>query len=244
MGGGAVSPWLRAHLLLFPPTCWDCGRLLPPARRAASPGAGLLCPACHAALPWLRASDLAGAPPDVARLWAACRYGAPVDGWIQLFKYDRRDALVRLLATLLRDGPAARGALAGADVVVPVPLHRRRLWQRGFNQSLLLAHALRRAARASADGSAAPPLPALRADLLVRHRYTRPQVRMSAEERRRNVADAFSLHSRLHGALPRPGLRVLLVDDVSTTGATLSACARVLRAGGAARVEALVIAHA
>jgi len=244
--------WLRAHLWLFPPSCRQCGRLLAPVSRAAgatvppAPTHPFLCTACHAALPWWpdapgeagsSAGGDAGAIAGVDRLWAACRYAEPMDGWIQRLKYERRDGLVRLLAAVLDAAPAGRVPLADAPLLVPVPLHPWRLWRRGFNQCLLVAHAWLRCAAGETGARLAP-------DVLVRHRYTRPQVHMSGAERRTNVADAFSLHRRLAGReAPLRGQRVLLVDDVTTTGATLSACAQVLRTAGAERVEALVLAR-
>jgi ComF family protein len=118
-----------------------------------------------------------------------------------------------------------RGAavLAGADCVVPVPLHWQRRWRRGFNQALELSHDL--------------GLPVRRA--LRRHRNTRTQTDLPADARHRNVRSAFVMRR----AVPVEGLRVVLVDDVSTTGATLEACASALMAAGAAEVRTLTAAR-
>jgi ComF family protein len=222
----------------------------PPADDDASaPGYPYLCAGCHAALPWRppRTAD-GGADPDripgLERVWAAFRYEPPLRDWIWRLKYQRRDGVRRLLAGLLARAAACAPAREAA-LAVPVPLHPWRLWQRGFNQSLLLAHAWRRALAGTDGPGSARPLPTLAPDVLVRHRYTRPQMRMRAAERLDNVMDAFSLHPRLRGqARPLEGRHVLLLDDVATTGATLTACAAVLGAAGAARVEALVLARA
>ena len=110
------------------------------------------------------------------------------------------------------------------EVLVPVPLHRKRWRERGYNQSALLAQELGRL-------SGFPVVE----DCLVRHSYTPPQARSAGvSERRKNVADAFScLDSRLEGK------QVVLIDDVSTSGATLNACAKVLKAAGAATIWGL-----
>jgi ComF family protein len=115
-----------------------------------------------------------------------------------------------------------RAALAGADCVVPVPLHWRRRWSRGFNQ-----------AGALADGLGLPVVPALG-----RSRHTRPQADLPAGHRQANVRGAFRLTH------PLPGAVVVLIDDVSTTGATLEACAKVLKSGGVREVRTLTAARA
>jgi ComF family protein len=140
---------------------------------------------------------------------------------LQAFKYDRRRSLAAPLGRLMR----LRGAdvLAGADCVVPVPLHWRRRWRRGFNQALDLACHLEMPVRSA----------------LVRHRNTRTQTDLPADARLRNVRDAFTVGRRV----PVSGLRIVLVDDVSTTGATLEACALVLVAAGAAEVRTLTAAR-
>jgi ComF family protein len=114
------------------------------------------------------------------------------------------------------------------DAIVPVPLHARRLRERGFNQSALLARELgRHLGRPVVE------------DVLVRTKVTVPQVGLNAEQRHSNVSDAFRCQSR-HLA----GQQVLLVDDVCTTGATLEAACVALRQGGAASVWAYTLAHA
>jgi ComF family protein len=130
-------------------------------------------------------------------------------------------ALAELLFAYLEENPLP------ADVLVPVPLHHRRLRERGYNQSALLAGRLGRLS----------DLPVV-VNGLARHRYTSPQAR-SADigERHMNVADSFSCRD-----LRFQGKRVLLVDDVSTSGATLNACAAVLKASGAVSVWGLVLA--
>ena len=127
-------------------------------------------------------------------------------------------------------GRAGEELLAEAALIVPVPLHRRRLFMRRYNQSALLAARLARRARAT-----------LAVDLLVRRRHTRLQGQLSADARRRNVQGAFEIRRKRKAMLD--GKRVLLIDDVLTTGATVDECARVLRRGGATAVDVLTLAR-
>jgi ComF family protein len=154
---------------------------------------------------------------------------------IHAFKYDRRRTLARPLAALMRE--AGRRVIDGADAAVPVPLHWLRRRRRGFNQAALLA-----------AGLGLPVCHALR-----RSRHTRAQAGLPAGERHLNVSRAFRLAWRCRwpglppfpGRAPRrlDGLVLVLVDDVSTTGATRDACARVLLDAGARDVRVLTVAR-
>lgn len=147
---------------------------------------------------------------------------------IHLYKYGAVKTLARPLGDLL-----VRALPRGErfDGITPVPLHWFKFWSRGFNQSALLARALARR-------SGIPLLPALR-----RTRFTAAQASLSNSSRRRNVAAAFRV--RRLGGFERKleGRRILLIDDVLTTGATAAACANVLKRAGAARVALLTIAR-
>jgi ComF family protein len=143
--------------------------------------------------------------------------------WIHLYKYGRVKTMARPLVDLLA---AALPRHEHLDCVVPVPLHWRRRWQRGFNQAELLAHGIARKWHL-------PVISALR-----RLRHTPTQTGLSNAARRKNVTAAFVCR-RL-----APGQRVLLVDDVLTTGSTAAACAAALRRSGAARVVLLTAARA
>jgi ComF family protein len=127
-------------------------------------------------------------------------------------------------------------AAMGLTLIVPVPLHPKRLRWRGFNQSLLLAHALRDTWRQSGL-----PVPPILATGLARIRETQPQMELTGVERRVNVAGAFTVPG--HAQHRIRGARVLLVDDVATTGATLRECAAALLAAGAERVDAMAVAR-
>ena len=147
---------------------------------------------------------------------------------IHELKYRGRRRVAGRLARMLLEDQAVRELLAGSDVLVPVPLHPRRLRERGFNQAALLAAELgRRTGCPGGEGA------------LVRRRDTSSQAGLSAAARRRNVRDAFAVRRR--GLVA--GRVVTLVDDVLTTGATAHACAQALKAGGAAEVRLLSAAR-
>ena len=156
--------------------------------------------------------------PRIARTRAAVAYGDLARGLAIRLKYGRKVAIARTMARymapLVGEGPER--------LLVPVPLHRTRLWNRGFNQSALVARELSRRL-----GIAADPL------ALSRTRRTPPLKGMSPVQRRRTVAGAFRVRDR--NAVQ--GKTVILVDDVLTTGSSAEACARTLKRAGAARVE-------
>ena len=157
-------------------------------------------------------------PPRIARTRAAVAYDELSRSLAIRLKYCRKVAIARTMARYM----APLVADGDNRLLIPVPLHRTRLWQRGFNQSALVARELSRRL-----GIAADPL-ALR-----RIRRTPPLKGMSPLQRRRTVAGAFRVRDR--GAVA--GKTVILVDDVLTTGSTADACARTLKRAGAARVE-------
>lgn len=199
--------------------CRDCAAELPRNR--------VCCARC--ALPLALPAALCGrcqrrAPPwDGA--WAPFRYGWPVDRLESRFKFGGDLAAGRSLAALwLRESRP----VSLPDLILPVPLHRVRLRQRGHNQALELARPLARALG----------LP-LRHDLLSRPRATAPQSELDAVARRRNVRGAFALHPDAE-----PPAHVAIVDDVMTTGSTLAECARLLRKAGASRIDVWVLARA
>jgi ComF family protein len=157
--------------------------------------------------------------------WCYGEYGGALRKLIHLFKYRRMRPLAKPLGILIALG-LPRGV--EFDVVVPVPLHWMRRWRRGFNQSELLG-------RAVARRCGIPVLAALR-----RRRATRAQAGLTNAGRRENVDGAFEQNRRCS----LEGKRVLLIDDVMTTGATAAACAKVLRRAGAKSVAVLALARA
>jgi ComF family protein len=166
-------------------------------------------------------------PPAWDRARAAVAYDEAARPIVHALKYRDIQEAGLLMARMM--GRAGRTLLADADMIVPVPLHRWRLWWRRFNQSAYLAQHLAEAAGKS-----------YRPDLLQRVGATRSQVGLDHEARRKNVRRAFRLPAE--GAGEVAGRRVLLVDDVMTTGATAGACAEALKAAGAAKVDVLTFA--
>ncbi len=166
--------------------------------------------------------------PVFGRARAVMRYNEHSRDLILGFKHaDRTFAAPAFARWMVR---AASGLIKDADLVVPVPLHRLRLWRRRYNQSALLTLIIAKLA-----GKPAVP------DLLVRKRATPSQGRLSAPQRRANVRGAFAVRAQRRDLLADK--RVLLVDDVMTTGATVSASARVLLRAGAAAVDVVTLAR-
>jgi ComF family protein len=166
-------------------------------------------------------------PPAYGRARAVARFDGVMRDLIHALKFGDRHECVDLFGRWLRSAGAE--LLPGADLLVPVPLHRSRLWQRRFNQSAILARWL----------SAATGVP-VEAHALRRVNATASQVGLSRAERQHNVAAAFGI-APADTARVR-AKRVVLIDDVITTGATLDACARALKDAGAAGVDCLALA--
>lgn len=168
------------------------------------------------------------APPVFARARCAVLYNEPARQLVHGLKYrDRSDYALPMARMMFRAG---HELLDGADIIMPVPLHARRLWSRRFNQSLQLAAHLSRFADVP-----------LMYDGLSRTRATPQQVGLSDTQRKRKVANAFSVSAR-HVPVIR-GHRVVLIDDVLTTGATANAASRALLRAGANNVDVLVFAQ-
>jgi ComF family protein len=222
-------------------------RLVAPAGCAACDArideAAAFCAACASAVVRVRATpakgraDAASAAPkcsapedDIfagAAFVAYGAYGGALAKAVCRFKYGERPDLAEALGGLLRE--VAREAEIGGEVVVPVPLHPRKLRERGYNQAALLASAVAREIGAK-----------LAARALQRTSDTRPQASLDRDARHANVAGAI----RVRDVAAVRARRVVLVDDVATTGATLRACREALLSAGAARVTLVVLARA
>jgi len=166
-------------------------------------------------------------PPPLDACLAAVTYDWPWSDCVTQFKFGGQPGWAAALATLMRSTPWVEPALDAADRVLPMPLARERLAERGFNQAWLLA---RRLAPGQTD-----------ATLLLRTRHTPAQSALKRAERLRNVQGAFAVEPLRAPALR--GQRVVLVDDVMTSGASLHAAALALRQAGAAHITALVFAR-
>lgn len=226
--------------LVYPPTCISCA--------TATGEPHTLCARCWGQMsfierpfcerlgvpfavdlgtPLLSPSAIAD-PPVFQRARAVARYDDVARPLVQRLKYgDRLDLAKALGPMMIRAGAEL---LADADVIVPVPLHRGRLWKRRFNQAMALSSVL-----AKASGVACDPF------VLARVKRTRPQVGLTKIQRQENLEGAFRVP---HAAKPRlKDRRVLLVDDVLTTGSTANAASRALLRGGATAVDVLAFAR-
>jgi ComF family protein len=201
--------------LIEPPYCPCCGRpFRSPVALTYSPEHR--CGACR------------NRPPPFDHARALGRYEGPLRQAIHLLKYRGKLQLKGPLLQLALDHFGEHFPDTAFDAIIPVPLHRKRLMQREFNQAAVFARGLARHL----------DVPVLERRL-VRVRWTRPQVELSGDERRRNVKDAFTVTD----ATSIAGQSVLLIDDVFTTGATLGEAARTLKAAGATQVDVFALAR-
>ena len=226
----AASRLVRSVLdFALPPRCGGCGTIVDDVdsfcadcwKQLEFLGAGG-CSRCG--LP-LKATDIEtcavclAKPPRLDRIRAAVAYGDISRSITMRLKYGRKVALARTMSRYMQP---LLGDLSGDTVFVPVPLHRSRLWRRGFNQSAIVARELSRRTGYGVE-----------IDALKRVRATPPLKGLNMLQRRRTVAGAF----RTNRQAELRGRNIVLVDDVLTTGSTANACARVLKRAGAARVD-------
>ncbi|MCJ2036768.1 ComF family protein [Methylobacterium sp. J-068] len=232
--------WRGALGLVYPPTCSGCG--------GATADSHALCSACWSGLrlieqPYcqrlgtpfavdhgtgaLLSPRAIADPPVFQRARAVALYEGRARDLVHRLKYEDRLDLGPVLARMMAG--AGSELLAEADCLVPVPLHRLRLWRRRFNQAALLSRRIGRIAGLPSDPG-----------LLVRVKATRSQVGLSRVARGTNLQGAFRVPDSARARLQ--GRRILVIDDVMTTGATANAASRVLLRGGAASVDVLTFA--
>ena len=241
VGGRAMRALVRGLVdFVLPPVCFVCEAPL-----NAAPG---LCMTCWSRLSWIErpycarlgtplaydlgedalSAEAIADPPPFDRARAVCLHDEISRELVHGFKYRDRLELGAAMARWM--ARAGAELVRDADVIVPVPLHRRRLWQRRFNQAAVLANSL-----AATSGKPAE----LRA--LLRIRATTRQVGLERKSRQSNVRGAFAVEPQAQHVIAKR--RVLLVDDVYTTGATVKACTRALLRGGASHVDILTFAR-
>jgi ComF family protein len=230
--------WDAACDFIVPPVCLGCQKPLG--------SHDCLCAACWCQISFIRAplcdrlgwpmpfdtgglmvsAQASAEPPDYDRARAVAKFEGLMRPLVHGLKYSDRHDARRLFGTWM----AAAGAdlLADADLIVPVPLHRWRLLTRRFNQSAIIAGEVARVSGVQLDQR-----------ILERVKATPQQVSMTRDQRRLNMSGAFKIAAG-RGA-ETEDRRVLLIDDVITTGATVNACARALKRGGAARVDVLAL---
>lgn len=230
------AAWHAMLDLVLPPLCLSCqvpladhDALCPVCWRDITFIRPPLCDALGLPLPYDTGAPMLSAaaiadPPDYDRARAVAQFDGPLRKLVHELKFHDNQNARRLFGRWLTE--AGADLLTGAQIIVPVPLAPLRLLSRRFNQSQILAAELSRL-----SGIAVAP------GVLIRARHTRSQVGLSRLERRRNVAGAFRVTHRGRSLIS--GKAVLLVDDVITTGATVSAAAKVLKAAGARRVDVL-----
>lgn len=225
--GTAVASIARIALdFALPPRCGGCGQIVGqvdsfcnacwPKLEFLGPGG---CSTCGLPLSSTEAETCAAClanPPRIDRTRAAVAYGDISRSIALRLKYGRKVALARTMARYM--APLIEGQEDA--ILIPVPLHRRRLWWRGFNQAALVARELSRRVRIPSDNNG-----------LKRVKSTPPLKGLGVRQRRRTVAGAFRATGKVDGRT------VILIDDVLTTGSTADACARVLKRAGARRVE-------
>ena len=213
--------WLTFLDLLYPPRCGGCDAV----------GQGWWCAGCQKRMKVYRGDEVVGELPlqmgeSSLRVVSAAPFGPPLREAIHSFKYEGVPQMAELFGKLMRE--AWSQASFSVDAFVPVPLHKRRFGERGFNQSELLAKQLSQSTKIRVEPSA-----------LQRIRYTSQQAHLTKDQRRENVSGAFVADA--HCA---HGKRLCVVDDVFTTGATLRECATALLQSGASDVYALTLTRA
>ena len=244
-----MNPLRQLTQIIYPPRCVICGDFLWRAPLDAGESPNPICRSCISDFAPIEAPfcTICGVPfastaienhpcedclrkrPFFDAAYAPYIYEGPILEAVLRFKYGQKTFMADALGPLLTPFVKARFTLREPFLVMPVPLHAKRLRERGFNQSLLLANRLALGLRAKVDCLS-----------LIRIRHTIPQTTLSKKERRKNIENAFFLK--------RPesvrGKSILLVDDVTTTGNTLNECAKVLSRGGAQAVFCVTLAKA
>ena len=244
-----MNPLKQLAQIIYPPRCGICGDFLWQAPLDAGDSPNLLCPNCTSGFSLIESPfcTICGMPfgsnnienhpcEDCLRIkpyfnaaYAPYTYEGPILEAVLRFKYGQKTFMADALGPLLTEFVKTRFTLNEPFLIIPVPLHPKRLRERGFNQSLLLAKKIASGLQGKVDFLS-----------LVRTKHTIPQTTLSKKERHKNVQNAF----RLKNPKSVREKNILLVDDVTTTGNTLNECAKVLTLGGAQAVFCVTLAKA
>jgi ComF family protein len=228
--------------VIFPPQCLGCSEILHPQSKQLFCAAcnekikfitGNLCPVCGTIFPDSPAkSHLCGNCMENKTYFSCARavvsYETIILDAIHQFKYGNNISVGALLASFMADFSFPDVDFTDYSLIIPVPLHIKRLRQRGFNQSLILARALAKKKQIPVNFS-----------LLKRHKFTETQTGLNKAERNKNIKGAFEVSNKKKIA----SKNVILVDDVYTTGATINECAKILTKAGAQKVTVLTLAR-
>lgn len=228
--------------VIFPPQCLGCAEIIPSVtgqifcRDCAQHVhyiTGSICPICGTTFPDSPAEnhlceDCLEKQPYFSQARAVFCYEAVILDTIHQFKYKRNIATGEILADFMADYPFPDITFDDYSLIIPVPLHVKRLRERGFNQSLILARRLAKIKKIPVDFF-----------VLKRHRFTSTQTRSNKQERKHNIRGAFDVS----GTKTIAGHNILLIDDVLTTGATVNECSKTLLRAGAKKVSVLTLAR-
>jgi len=229
-----INEWLKFNHSLFPQSCLLC--------LASKSGAAGICKECQDDLPWHRTDHCPqcaltsfdnaicghclAAPSDFDSTHALLKYEYPLDRMLQRYKYGHHLAMADSFAHLFIESLTKSPSAILPDVIIPMPLHPQRLKERGFNQSLEIARIIARRLNIHLDPKSC-----------ARVKLSPPQASLPLKERVKNMKGAFHCNESMNG------LRIALLDDVMTTGASLNALAKTVKAAGASYVECWVIAR-
>ncbi|MFQ5823798.1 MAG: ComF family protein [bacterium] len=227
----SFSPYIEAVLnFIYPPFCIICDVRL-------DSGSELICEQCWNCLPRinhsienkLNISNKNSKIPEVSCVISVWEYSDEVQKIIHEMKYFKKQSLAGLMGDEMAKLVLADRVYSSADLIIPVPLHKTRLRERGFNQSILLSNRIATISKIPVERN-----------VLKRIRYTKPQSKLGAVEREKNVQGAFEV-TESNSLIDK---QVILVDDVLTTGSTIRACAKVLIQAGVSKILAITAAKA
>jgi len=217
------QPYTEAILnFIYPPFCLFC-------RLRLDSGVNIICESCWSKLPRIKHQSIINNDSPISRYLSVWEYSEGIQELIHEMKFRRKKGLAHRFAAELSKLVLENKIFRNADLLLPVPLHKLRLRERGFNQSLLLAKEVSKKTSIQIDDK-----------ILNRVKYTKTQSKLSASQRQKNVEDAF----KTAAGAQLTAKKVILIDDVITTGSTMNACAKALTNIGVGKVLGLSVTHA